>query len=92
MSKQTFPSLAGVGNQLALLAVIGVLSYAFFDQLYFGELPCPLCLMQRMGFAIIFLGALICSENERCLIGSNDLHRFWVLSDVGHAVNIQSTH
>lgn len=53
MSKQSFPSLAGLGNQLALVAVIGVLSYAFVDQLYHGELPCPLCLLQRVGFVII---------------------------------------
>lgn len=53
MSKSSFPSLAGLGNQLALAAIIGMLSYAFFDQLYFGELPCPLCLMQRMGFVVI---------------------------------------
>ena len=53
MSKFSFPSLAALGNQLALLAVIGVLSYAFVDQFYFGELPCPLCLMQRIGFVIM---------------------------------------
>ena len=41
------------------------------------------------GFAINFLGSHICRDDERCLIGSNDLHRFWVISDVGHAVNIQ---
>jgi len=53
VSKASFPSLAGLGNQLALAAIVGMLSYAFFDQLIFGELPCPLCLMQRMGFVLI---------------------------------------
>ncbi|CAM3598815.1 disulfide bond formation protein B [Polynucleobacter brandtiae] len=53
MSKQAFPSLASLGNQLALVAIISMLSYAFVDQFVFGELPCPLCLMQRMAFVII---------------------------------------
>jgi len=30
-----------------------MLAYAFVDQLYFGELPCPLCLKQRVGFVLI---------------------------------------
>lgn len=63
MTKQSFPSLAGLGNQLALAAIIGMLSYAFVDQLYFGELPCPLCLMQRMGFVIIGFALVL---NIRC--------------------------
>ncbi len=63
MTKQTFPFLAGLGNQLALAAIIGMLSYAFVDQLYFGELPCPLCLMQRMGFVIIGFALVL---NIRC--------------------------
>lgn len=48
-------SLSAIGNQFALLGIIGILSFAFFDQLYYGELPCPLCLMQRMGFVIVGL-------------------------------------
>jgi disulfide bond formation protein DsbB len=63
LTKQAFPSLAGLGNQLALAAIIGMLSYAFVDQLYFGELPCPLCLMQRMGFVIIGFALVL---NIRC--------------------------
>jgi disulfide bond formation protein DsbB len=53
MSKQAFLSPALLGNQLCLIVIIGVLSYAFVDQIYFGELPCPLCLLQRVGFVII---------------------------------------
>jgi disulfide bond formation protein DsbB len=63
LTKQAFPSLAGIGNQLALVAIIGMLSYAFVDQLNFGELPCPLCLMQRMGFVIIGFALVL---NIRC--------------------------
>ena len=72
MNKYTFPSLAALGNQLALLAVIGVLSYAFIDQLYFGELPCPLCLMQRVGFVIIGFALVL---NIRC--GEHYAHYGW---------------
>lgn len=72
MSKHSFPSLAALGNQLALLAVVGVLGYAFFDQLYFGELPCPLCLMQRVGFVILGCAFVL---NIRC--GAHSAHYGW---------------
>jgi disulfide bond formation protein DsbB len=72
VSKHSFPSLAGLGNQLALAAIIGMLSYAFIDQLYFGELPCPLCLMQRMGFVIIGFALVL---NIRC--GAHSAHYGW---------------
>lgn len=72
MNKHSFPSLAALGNQLALAAVIGVLSYAFFDQIYLGELPCPLCLMQRMGFVIIGIALVF---NIRC--GAHFAHYGW---------------
>ncbi len=72
MSQHSFPSLAALGNQLALLAVVGVLSYAFVDQLYFGELPCPLCLMQRIGFVIIGFALVL---NIRC--GAHSAHYGW---------------
>lgn len=72
MSKSSFPSLAALGNQLSLLAVIGVLSYAFFYQFYLGELPCPLCLMQRIGFVIIGFALVL---NIRC--GAHSAHYGW---------------
>ena len=72
MSKSSLPSLAGIGNQLALAAIIGMLSYAFVDQLYFGELPRPLCLMQRMGFVIIGFALVL---NIRC--GAYSAHYGW---------------
>jgi disulfide bond formation protein DsbB len=72
VSKSSLPSLAGIGNQLALAAIIGMLSYAFVDQLYFGELPCPLCLMQRMGFVIIGFALVL---NIRC--GAYSAHYGW---------------
>ena len=72
MSKHSFPSIASLGNQLALTAIIGILSYAFVSQIYFGELPCPLCLMQRMGFVIIGLALVM---NIRC--GAYSAHYGW---------------
>ena len=72
MSKNSFPSLAALGNQLALLSIVGMLSYAFVDQLYFGELPCSLCLMQRIGFVIIGFALVL---NIRC--GAHSAHYGW---------------
>ena len=72
MSRHSFPSLAGLGNQVALTAIIGILAYAFVDQIYFGELPCPLCLMQRMGFVIIGFALVL---NIRC--GAGSVHYGW---------------
>ena len=72
VSKLSVPSLAALGNQLVLLAVIGVLAYAFVDQLFFGELPCPLCLMQRIAFVIIGFALVL---NIRC--GAHAAHYGW---------------
>lgn len=72
MSKHSFPSLASLGNQLTLTVIIGMLSYAFIDQIYFGELPCPLCLMQRIGFVIIGFSLVL---NIRC--GTHSAHYGW---------------
>lgn len=46
-------------NSLALLAVSGTLWFAFAWQLLFKELPCPLCLLQRVGFAMVGIGLLL---------------------------------
>ncbi len=37
-------------NALGLLAVSLVLIVAFADQIILGDLPCPLCILQRVGF------------------------------------------
>lgn len=37
-------------NAIGLLAIGTVLSLAFIDQLWFRDLPCPLCILQRAGF------------------------------------------
>ncbi|MFM8340165.1 MAG: disulfide bond formation protein B, partial [Fluviibacter sp.] len=36
-------------NTLALAVITLVLGGAFVEQIVFGELPCPLCLLQRAG-------------------------------------------
>jgi disulfide bond formation protein DsbB len=46
-------------NSLGLLAVTLVLAAALFLQLILGELPCPLCLLQRVGFVALGFGLLL---------------------------------
>ena len=88
MSKNSLPSLAALGNQFALLAIIGVLSYAFIDQLYFGELACPLCQLQRVAFIGIGFALTL---NVRC--GAHSSHYGWgILSGlVGLMVSLRQT-
>lgn len=43
-------------NALAVLGIVALLGYAFFDQLVLGELPCPLCLLQRVAFVLAACG------------------------------------
>jgi len=50
------PSIARTLNAFGLLAVSLVLIAAFLDQFLLGELPCPLCLLQRVGFMGAALG------------------------------------
>lgn len=50
------PDLSRLLNALGLLAVCGVLLMAFYDQFVGGELPCPLCILQRAGFVGVGVG------------------------------------
>ncbi|MDX1548977.1 MAG: disulfide bond formation protein B [Lysobacter spongiicola] len=47
---------------LGFLACAGLLAYALYTQFYGGLLPCPLCIFQRVAFAVLglvfLLGAL----------------------------------
>lgn len=56
-------------NSLALLGVSGILWFAFAWQLVLHELPCPLCLLQRLGFAMVGIGLLL-----NICFGSRPLH------------------
>ncbi|MFW2572321.1 disulfide bond formation protein B [Legionella sp. 29fVS95] len=46
------------GNCFGLILVCAVLLFAFYDQLYNHDLPCPLCLLQRACF--IGIGLCLC--------------------------------
>ncbi|MCQ3830091.1 disulfide bond formation protein B [Microbulbifer elongatus] len=46
-------------NALALLGISGVLWFAFAWQIVLYELPCPLCLLQRVGFAMAGIGLML---------------------------------
>jgi len=56
VSELVTPELSRTLNAIGLLAVSGVLAGAFWFQLVWGELPCPLCLLQRVGFAAVGFG------------------------------------
>jgi disulfide bond formation protein DsbB len=46
-------------NALGLYAVAMVLAVAFGAQLLLHELPCPLCLLQRIQFAVLAIGPIM---------------------------------
>jgi disulfide bond formation protein DsbB len=43
-------------NALGLIAIDTVLALAFIDQIWFRDLPCPLCILQRVGFTAAGVG------------------------------------
>jgi disulfide bond formation protein DsbB len=49
----------GLLNVAALFAISAVLLVAFADQIFGGELPCPLCLLQRAGFLLLAIGPVL---------------------------------
>lgn len=51
-------SFTAILNMLGLLGISFALTVAFYYQLALGELPCPLCLLQRAGFIVIGMGFL----------------------------------
>jgi disulfide bond formation protein DsbB len=52
-------SLAVTLNALGLYGIAFVLAAAFAAQLWLGELPCPLCLLQRIQFALLAIGPML---------------------------------
>ena len=52
-------SLAVALNALGLYAIALVLAAAFGAQLLLDELPCPLCLLQRIQFALLAVGPIL---------------------------------
>jgi disulfide bond formation protein DsbB len=53
------PALAVTLNALGLYAIALVLAAAFAAQLLLHELPCPLCLLQRIQFALLAVGPVL---------------------------------
>jgi disulfide bond formation protein DsbB len=53
------PALAVTLNALGLYAIALVLIVAFGAQLILHELPCPLCLLQRIQFALLAVGPVL---------------------------------
>ena len=43
----------------ALIGLSAVLLVAFYYQLVLGEFPCPLCLLQRVGFIVAGVGVIL---------------------------------
>jgi disulfide bond formation protein DsbB len=46
-------------NLLALAGICAALAFALAWQLYFNEIPCPLCLLQRVAFILVGIGLLL---------------------------------
>ena len=53
------PGLVRFGNGLAIVGIVGVLLVSFVLQFAYKELPCPLCTLQRVAFAMCGLGFLL---------------------------------
>lgn len=48
-----------VFDTLAIIVISAIFYYAFYIQLVHHELPCPLCLAQRMGLLAVGLGPIL---------------------------------
>ena len=53
------PRFAVLLNTLGLYAISAVLLEAFFFQITLQELPCPLCLLQRVAFTALAVGPIL---------------------------------
>lgn len=53
------PKLAVTLNALGLYAISALLAFAFYWQIAYGELPCPLCMLQRVAFTGLAVGPVL---------------------------------
>jgi disulfide bond formation protein DsbB len=53
------PRFAITLNVLALYAIAAILLAAFYFQIARGELPCPLCLLQRVALTALAFGPIL---------------------------------
>lgn len=74
MNDQNGTTLFRSLNALGALAISAVLLMAFYDQFTGGGLPCPLCLLQRIGCVAVLFGLLL-----NVLYGSKASHYSIVL-------------
>jgi disulfide bond formation protein DsbB len=58
MNLITIKKVEYIFNMLAVLGISIVLMMGFIFQFFLHELPCPLCLLQRVGFTLIAMGFL----------------------------------
>jgi disulfide bond formation protein DsbB len=75
-------------NALGLIAVDTVLALAFIDQLWFRDLPCPLCNLQRAGFTAAGFGLAL-----NLLFGPRPSHYGVTIlgASVGAAISMRQT-
>jgi len=59
MTTITVQTMERVVNALMILAIAILLCMSFILQYGFNELPCPLCLLQRVGFIITSIGFML---------------------------------
>ena len=74
-------------NALSLYAVALVLAAAFAAQLLLHELPCPLCLLQRLQFTLLAIGPIL---NVR--YGPRPSHYALSLSAAAKALGVSTGH
>ena len=61
-------------NAIGLILVSAVLCNAFYGQFVDGDLPCPLCLLQRVAFVAVLYGLLL-----NVVYGAKPLHYSFIL-------------
>ena len=50
------PEVSRALNSIGLLVICGILLGGYYFQIFWDELPCPLCLLQRVGFVAVGFG------------------------------------
>lgn len=69
MAKKRLFNLQKLGNYFELSGVVLALAIALFLQIAYREMPCPLCLLQRLGLFMVAFGFLL-----NLKFGSKPLH------------------
>ncbi|EDK27855.1 hypothetical protein VSWAT3_15162 [Vibrionales bacterium SWAT-3] len=59
-------------NTLGLLGITIVLFMGSVLQVSLNELPCPLCLLQRLGFVMVMFGFMLNEGRDRTLTIENN--------------------